>query len=157
LNEALECPWPRFKVKARFTPESIAEAREAIKGRRASGRVVSSIRAGGPAASRAIPVARQSTGSDQIDDERRRRHRPDEESVRVDTRPAAVEDSGMVTRRFAPKRTPSFVIPGDIAGQRTIDRIDETSPHFHCIAETRCGVPERRTPTRRGVARCRGG
>jgi NADPH2:quinone reductase len=44
LNEALEGEWPGFEVEARFPLESIAEAHEAVEGRKVSGRVILNIR-----------------------------------------------------------------------------------------------------------------
>jgi NADPH2:quinone reductase len=44
LNEALEGGWPGFEIGARFPLESIAEAHEAVEGRKVSGRVILIIR-----------------------------------------------------------------------------------------------------------------
>ena len=43
LNEILQAGWPGFDIEARFPLESIAEAHEAVEGRRVSGRVVVTI------------------------------------------------------------------------------------------------------------------
>lgn len=40
LNAALAAGWPGFGIEARLPLESIAEAHEAIEGRKVSGRVV---------------------------------------------------------------------------------------------------------------------
>ena len=40
LNEALEGDWPGFEIESRFPLEKVAEAHQAIEGRKASGRVV---------------------------------------------------------------------------------------------------------------------
>jgi NADPH2:quinone reductase len=49
LNAALAGEWPGFEIEARFPLESIAEAHEAVEGRKLSGRVILTLRAEDPA------------------------------------------------------------------------------------------------------------